>query len=129
MAQLSYWNIPYAIIAVALSLFYGWKAVKIFKANKSDDDVEKLDWSWKLHQSWLNFAGSIVGWLVLWVMFQKFLGCISDGCTVVFGAWDFIGYLIAFIGVTGYLPAAVVGFVGGLGSLGSKISELVSKHN
>lgn len=121
-------DITLIVTGVLFSLFYGWKAVKIFKANKTETQIDKLDWAWKAHQIWLNFAGSAVGWIVLWVMLKRYSPCIYAECSVVFGVWDLLGSFIAFVGVTGYLPSAVVGFVSGLSLLGNKINDLFAKQ-
>ena len=50
------------------SIFYGLKAFKIFEVNSDDKSV-----SWKIHQIWFNFLGSIIGWLAFIFLIVKAL--------------------------------------------------------
>ena len=113
------------VIGLLFSGFYGWKAVQIFDTTKTKEELKKLSWEWKIHQSWLNFSGSLVGWIVLLSLLVRHWQCLLDACTVPFGIWDFVACVVAFVGVTGYLPMSIVGFISGLGLLGSKVGELL----
>jgi hypothetical protein len=64
-------------------------------------------------QRWLNFVGALIGWLVLRPVGVRYLGCLSSsGCPAVAGDWwtVFAG-LVAFLGITGYIPYAVIGLI------------------
>src|SRR5262249_22593851 len=71
-------------------------------------------WSQYLHQFWLNFAGAFTGWVVVWLLWRKF----GAEKPPEFGAWDFIGVLVALVGVTGHLPMAAVGLAYGVAGAG-----------
>jgi hypothetical protein len=59
------WCIKIGLIVVGLaaSSFYAWKAVEIF-TDTNDPYIQKKNnlRSWRLHQRWLNFVGSLAGW-------------------------------------------------------------------
>ncbi len=62
-------------------------------------------------QRWLNFVGALIGWLVLWPLGLRYWGCLSSGgCpTASVGWWEVFGGFVAFMGITGYIPHAVIG--------------------
>jgi len=66
METLAWPNVAFWILAFSASLFYGWKATDIFNVFPF-----KPSWAWTLHQRWLNFSGSFVGWIALWFLGQK----------------------------------------------------------
>jgi hypothetical protein len=92
--------------------FYGWCAVEIFlplevTLQTADLRKHKEKCSWRVHQRWLNFAGSMVGWWCLWVVgvkvwpFWPFV-IASESLT-----WGDAGLaFVAFLGVTGFIPYA-----------------------
>ena len=55
---------------------------------------------WWIHQFFLNGAGAFIGWVALYYFFQSNIYKI--------GIQHFIALLIGFLGVTGYLPFAVM---------------------
>jgi hypothetical protein len=115
----------YWTIAVVASFLYGWCAVAIFKPHIAGRE-EPPPTSWWWHQRWLNFLGSLVGWLVLWLLIRKFGGCVFSGCAADIGVWDVVGAFVAFIGVTGYLPSSVVSLVAGIGLLAEKFAAWIA---
>lgn len=108
-------------IAVLASLFYGWKCLDIFKVSKNEDEIERLGWPWRLHQRFLNFVGSLIGWITLWDFLNRCAGFLDH--SVTFGLWDLLEATVAFVGITGYLPLAVVGFIEGLRDLAAKLTK------
>jgi len=76
-----------------LSVLFGWKGPASFGM-----DVTQLPLPKRLHQHWLNFAGSIFGWAALIVVIER----LHDVSRL--GVWDVAATLVAFWGVTGYLP-------------------------
>ena len=115
----------YWVVALVASGLYGWHAVAIFKAHIAERG-EQPPRAWWWHQRWLNFLGALVGWLALWLLLRKFLGCVFGDCVATVGAWDVVGALVAFVGVTGYLPGTVVSLVSGVGGLAGKLTEVLS---
>ena len=103
--------------AVLFSIFYALKAIDIFTGSKSAD----MSGPQKIHQYWLNFVGSAVGWCCLWFVGLKVVGHISSGTDPEIG-WPYACVaLVAFVGITGYLPFTVVKLVNSVGGLVEKI--------
>jgi hypothetical protein len=112
----SWVRIVYVLVALIASALYGWYAVKIFLGVPSQEDLKKHYahrnfLSWRNHQRWLNFSGSIVGWICLWILGVKFVPfAIADSYPSL--SWGDVGLaFVAFVGITGYLPFAVVTIV------------------
>jgi hypothetical protein len=105
-------RIAYALVALTASALYGWYAVKIFLGVPSKDEQKHFAHrdrlSWRNHQRWFNFCGSLVGWICLWFLGLKFVPvAVTDSYPSL--KWGDIGLaFVAFVGVTGYLPGAVV---------------------
>ncbi len=119
-----YTTVLYWLVALLISLFYGFKAIKIFEPSVDEKDKSRRAWRW--HQRWLNFLGSLVGWIALWFLVRKFSPSLFQDIHAEISLWDVIGALIAFIGVTGYLPFTIVTTVSGVGSFAGKLAELVA---
>lgn len=119
--QLQLWmTVLFWVIALIASGFYGIMATRIFF---DPETVKSLSSVQRCHQSWLNFLGALVGWLVFWLLLRKFGGCVIEECTSEFGAWDAVGALVAFVGLTGYLPNVIVSLVAGVARLAGKLVE------
>jgi len=116
----SLWHWLFGCAALAMSLFYGWSACAIFSVTK-----EGRPSSWRFHQFWLNFLGAAVGWLAAWALLGSVLECNSSKCTLSVAPSAIALFFLAFLGVTGYLPAALVGLVGGISELVSKLIALI----
>jgi hypothetical protein len=105
-------RIVYTLIALAASALYGWYAVKIFLGVPPPGQLEHRKFlSCRNHQRWLNFSGSIVGWICLWILGVKFVPfAAADSFPSL--SWGDVGLaFVAFVGVTGYLPAMVAAIV------------------
>ena len=111
----------FAVVAAAFSLFYGFKASQIFGV----DHAGKTR-SWKFHQFWLNFAGSVTGWLILWVAIRRVN--IVLGSSQAFKMSDFILFLVAFVGITGFLPLSVVSFIQGIRDIAGRVMGAVRQR-
>ncbi len=117
-------SVAYWVIAVAASALYGWKAVEIFTDVPSQRSRPPAAWWW--HQRWLNFLGSLVGWVALWILGRKLVPCVAGRCNPgLEGSYALLGFL-AFVGVTGYLPYGVVGILTGASTLAAKATEVVA---
>jgi hypothetical protein len=126
-------NLPcilFCVVALVASGLSGWYAVKIFltdidprkrwKHSSSYSQKKRMPFCWHMHQLWLNFVGSLVGWACLWFVVRWIVGGTSN-----FG-WEYaLLALIAFIGVTGYLPSTAVGIVQAIGTLVEKAAGLI----
>ena len=84
-----------------VSIFFFVKKEKrptLFVKRKERRPERKVIW-W-IHQFFLNGAGAFIGWVALYYFFQ------SDMCKI--GIQHFIALLIGFLGITGYLPYALL---------------------
>jgi hypothetical protein len=121
----------FSAVAIVASAIHGYFAVEIFTPNVAPHYIRKAPaaspptpsalvvkpLSWHVHQFFLNFCGSLVGWIALWFVGQKLLCAFhGDPSDITWDiTWPNAGIsLVAFFGVTGYLPAATVGLIKGL---------------
>jgi hypothetical protein len=115
-------SVGFACVALAFSLFYGFKASDIF-----DVDHKGRRWAWKFQQFWLNFVGSAGGWVISWIVLQR-LRLVIQSPGQSLNLSDFVLLLIAFIGVTGFLPLSVVSFIQGIRDIAGKIMGAAHHH-
>jgi len=114
------WHWLYWIAALGMSLFYGLRACEIFSVS-----TEGRRTSWRVHQFWLNFLGSLVGWVAAWALLRPVVACASEACSLSVSASTVLVFFLAFIGITGYLPVAVVGLVGGVNEFIANLLALI----
>lgn len=120
-ADLPLWVlITVAILGAAFTLFYGLRAIEIFV----DPPPSNKPLSWRFHQFWLNALGSAVGWVALLFLLARVFPCFEVACSAALTALDTVLFFVAFVGVTGYLPATVVGIVSSIGAIVGKIAGL-----
>lgn len=120
LIPISYW-----VVALCFSLFFGFKATDIFLTK---DQLKDRPSSWKFFQFWLNFVGSIVGWIILWIILPNLIDLMRLTHQNKISLNEIIAMIISFIGITGYLPASVVGLLMSIGDLVSKIGSLTKKQ-
>jgi hypothetical protein len=118
---LIHWPLAFWGIAVVFSLCFGIYAVRIFVSQEQT----KKDWTWWFYQGWFNFAGAITGWSALYLLIVKFGRNYPDSVNQL-TFLDLVIVLIAFIGITGHLPYAVMGLITSLADLFAKALEKVS---
>jgi hypothetical protein len=94
---------------------YGRYAFDIFRV-----DHRSMRLPERVHQLWLNFLGSVAGWLLLWVALQRLAFVIASPDHPL-KVSDFILLLVAFIGVTGFLPLSVVSFIQGIRDIAGRV--------
>ena len=91
---------PFLWVAIVFSAFYWWRCFSIFKV-----DTSNKNWEWKLHQRLFNALGAFIGWFAAYFLWNTDLNH--------FNAGHFIALIIAFLGISGYLPyAALLGKIG-----------------
>lgn len=78
-----------------LSLVYGVGAMYIFVDSETR---EKLKWYVWIHQIFFNAIGAFIGWYVI----------LNLPPIIKFEIKDYIGMIIGFLGITGYLPYAAL---------------------
>jgi hypothetical protein len=114
--------VVFAVVALVFSLFYGWYAFDIFRVDRRSMRIPE-----RVHQFWLNFLGSIAGWLLLWVAVQRLAFVIASPVHPL-KVSDFILLLVAFIGVTGFLPLSVVSFIQGIRDIAGRVIAAARGH-
>ena len=117
------YSLAFALLGFAFSLFYGFKASDIFDVDHTDKPR-----AWRFHQFWLNFVGSVAGWVMLWIAIQR-LRLAIDSPEQSLKLSDFALLLIAFIGVTGFLPLSVVSFIQGIRDIAAKVMGAAHHHD
>lgn len=116
--NLAFWfGLPYWIVALAFSLFYGWKARDIFVVKRQQES-----WAYVAHQAWLNFVGAFCGWVSLWLEALRVASYSEADVRPEFGLADAGLGVVALIGITGLLPMTVVGFIQGIRELAGKVA-------
>lgn len=120
MSALFSWPGLFSIVAIGMSIFYGLRACEIFNVSTKDRMP-----SWRFHQFWLNFLGSGVGWVATWAVLRATVECASAECSLSLSSSAVALFFLAFIGVTGYLPATIVGAIGGINEFVSKLLALI----
>jgi hypothetical protein len=111
---------PYWTAAIAMSAFYGLGSTSVWRQPiPVDKDTPWLPWF--VHQVWINGLGSAVGWGAAFWFYQR-----MTANTWKVEPLDVGLAFVAFIGVTGWLPAAVTGFATALGTLARKAVEAVA---
>jgi hypothetical protein len=106
-------TLAYSVVALIASGLCGRYAFEMHTFT-TWNDVSKAK---RYHQFCFNFLGSLFGWAVALAMLRRFGDCWLSQCSRDITQWDLIGGLIAFIGVSGYLPYATMLTVKGLRSL------------
>ena len=101
------------IIALAASLCYGYWAPDIFQVKATG----KWPQPPRLHQLWVNFFGSLMGWATLYYLLEMRLRVFDKVPNSAPGAIDIALLLVAFLGVTGHLPYTFVGIASALDAL------------
>jgi len=86
---------PFLWLAIVFFFVHG--LVSIFRFIKKNERGNTI---WWIHQIFFNGAGAFIGWVALYYFFQSNISKI--------GIQHFIALLIGFLGVTGYLPFAVM---------------------
>jgi hypothetical protein len=110
-------RILYAGLALVASAYYGWFARSIFTSKEGED---RRDWPglfpYKIHQFWLNFTGSMVGWGSAWNLRRFAIEGLEH-----FGLSHALLALVAFLGVTGLLPYTLVGLATSIATAAEKL--------
>lgn len=122
--------IYYWLVALTFSLFYGFKAVRIFMSIKAlEEDVPKKSQSWHIHQFWLNFSGSGVGWIILYFLVRNFLNLEQKDLFSEFNAGHIGLAFLAFVGITGYMPTTIITLVNSISLLIQKVADILANNS
>lgn len=111
----------YIWLALGCSLFYGFFAERIFGNKIQREEAEKeFGWLGHIHQFWLNFVGSAVGWF----SFYLFINVLKDiGLKGISFSYILL-LVIGTIGIIGWLPLTLMGVIK---SLTDVVKRLIDK--
>lgn len=139
-SQTAFW-----IIATVTSFLYGVFAIRIFVnrgfrnrtlETKTENGIQKTtvteqesetqnitqNLPWLVHQFWLNFLGSAVGWIALNAIKDDVIASMCQTSKLgTISVSDVLLFFAAFVGITGHMPAAIVGAVAGIKEIASKL--------
>jgi hypothetical protein len=96
-------KIVFWVVAFLASLFYGTRATKIFNVN-----IDKMPFSWKFHQFWFNFLGSLAGWILAYSFVPDIYDSIVNNSKFELSLARILIFILAFIGMSGHLPYAMM---------------------
>ena len=106
----------YAAIATVVSLIFGIFADKLHGVTKPT--------GWPLAYSiWFNSTGAATGWLSGWVVLIRWLSCPGYVCSGEPKGWTILLAVIAFVGISGYLPLSVITSIGYLRAVINKLIQ------
>jgi hypothetical protein len=105
----------YLALAATASLIYAFKAFGIHGVKAPPEDAPRR------HQYWFNGVGAAVGWLSGWVVLRRWLSCDGFVCVGEPNGWTILLAVVAFVGVTGYLPMTLLHTIAALRALLDKV--------
>jgi hypothetical protein len=124
-------NLCFSTIALLASFLIGWNCFEIFAPDWWWGlSLEERKKKWKLHwfQRWFNFAGSLLGWAVLWLLLRRvwmtYISAANPGALTLL---DLLGAMVALIGITGWLPRTVMGFITSFERIFEKFAEKIAE--
>jgi len=103
-----YFIATFWLLAFVVSALLGVFCFQIHRVDRSDMTPVEL-----AAQVWFNFVGALFGWAALWCLVRRAWAVWyvpASGSEKVTG-WDFGLAVVAFIGISGYLPYATMGAV------------------
>lgn len=118
--QYNWFILAYLILSITMSLIFGFKSIEIhdelrFDENKKLLGVDNMKKDLKskrkallYHQYWFNFVGSFTGWIALFPILKNIFIFLCPKQTLIEISWSQFGlFLIAILGITGYLPLTI----------------------
>ncbi|MGA7514619.1 MAG: hypothetical protein WBW46_17120 [Candidatus Sulfotelmatobacter sp.] len=107
-------------VAFLASIFHG---VYCFEVHEIKDKA-KYHTAALIQQWCFNFLGSLVGWIALWFLIRRSGGLSSFlSYSLAAAGWsDFALGLVAFVGVSGYLPFATIANIRNVRELADKLT-------
>lgn len=113
-------------LATIATMFYTFWAFKIHNGKTYYEfyGVEKGKIDPRLiGQRWFNFLGSLSGWFILWLLLPNLVHCFASQATNDLSVKDIILFLIALIGISGYLPLLLFGIAKSANELANKLGK------
>lgn len=95
-------------LAIIFSMVFGIGAGWMF----GEDVTNWSAWVW-IRQFWLNFVGSLTGWLCIWIDYGRITAWVTSGynAQTQLGQWEIFLLIFGFIGITGHLPITTINFI------------------
>jgi len=87
-----------SFVGIAASLFRAKIAVKAFMYPEKKNAIPNYHIEWYLHQAWIHFIGSLVGWASLLYIL------VHSNHNKGIGIETIILFLLATMGIMGFLP-------------------------
>src|SRR6266852_4249707 len=115
--------VGFAAAALGFSMFYGLGARSMFTSSAVDSQMVtwwRTAWPYKMHQFWFNFVGSLVGWGCAWPLLEGFR---RNPHKPEFQAAHALYFIVAFLGITGWLPYAMAGLASSLKAIAEKVAK------
>lgn len=98
----------FLVIGTLFSLFYGIRSYFIFSLrtlDKKDREAYEKSISLKVHNFFVNFTGSAIGWICLYLLYKDlFSSGLKNFDPQKIGLGHLFLVLIAFLGIWGILP-------------------------
>lgn len=119
-------GIVFWLLATISTTFYTFWAFKIHNGKTYYDYYglkEKRPDPRLIGQRWFNFLGSFSGWFILWMLLPNIIHCFTFQTTNDLSLKDIILFLIALIGVSGYLPLLLFGIAKSANELANKLGK------
>jgi len=110
--------IAFWTVAILFSVLFGTKATEMLAAHV---ETKGKAWAWWVYQFWFNFVGSFCGWIALAAIIRNVCLAIGQAKPLAPQWSDVALFFLAFIGVTGHLPLAVMT---GIGSIQKVVEKL-----
>lgn len=109
------------LLGFFISLFYGFKAVWIFMYPSPDRNPKKHTKSWWMHQIWINFAGSFIGWVCIYVLIISFGADVKASASSISFGHVFL-FIVGLLGVMGFLPLTLWGIANSMKYISEKVT-------
>jgi hypothetical protein len=107
MAIPVWFEIVFWSFALAVSAFLGGLCYEVHRLYRQDK------WPREIQEMWLNFVGAIAGWIALWLLVRQWWGiwwvASVPPVPIHLSVSDYVLGLVAFVGISGYLPYTVIG--------------------
>lgn len=91
------------VFGVLVSLFYGARAAWIFMYPWPKNPPEQHNISWWCHQVWINFWGSFIGWISIYLLIVSIEGNLKEVPQNITSG-HLLLVVVGILGTMGFLP-------------------------
>lgn len=110
------------IFGVIFSLFYGFNAVEIFQRSNPNKKYPNSCLSWWIHQRWINFIGSVIGWICVFILYSSLTPFDLQDVARHIVAGHILLFTIGVLGIMGFLPLTFWGLANSMLFIAEKIT-------